>query len=315
MDINGKHSELFDPPMMRLLLNLRGALSLSIITLNTVVWCTPLFVVALFKFIVPPKSWRKSCSHLLISLSEAWISGNNFVLRWISRVDISSNDLGQLSTQESYMVIANHSSWADILVMQKLFNRRIPFLKFFVKQQLIWVPVLGIAWWALDFPFMKRYSHNYLRKHPEKAGKDFEATRRACEKFTDIPVSIVNFIEGTRFTQAKHDRQYSPYQYLLKPKAGGVGYVLTMLGGTISKLVNVSIVYPGKVPGLWDFVCGRTPSVKVEVSVVEVPQPVKGDYINNPECRIEVQRWLNELWSAKNDWLAAQRAEAANSRY
>ncbi len=55
-----------------------------------------------------------------------------------------------------YLVSSNHQSWVDILVLQRIFHGRIPFLKFFLKQELIWVPVIGLAWWALDFPFMKR---------------------------------------------------------------------------------------------------------------------------------------------------------------
>lgn len=48
---------------------------------------------------------------------------------------------------------------------------------------------------------MKRYSRAYLLRHPERRGKDVETTRRSCEKFRLHPTTIVNFVEGSRFTQ------------------------------------------------------------------------------------------------------------------
>ena len=96
-----------------------------------------------------------------------------------------------------YLVSSNHQSWVDILVLQRVFHGRIPFLKFFLKRELIWVPVIGLAWWALDFPFMQRGGGHGARRG------DLEATREACEKFKRIPTSVINFVEGTRFTPAK----------------------------------------------------------------------------------------------------------------
>jgi 1-acyl-sn-glycerol-3-phosphate acyltransferase len=129
-----------------------------------------------------------------------------------------------LEAKGHYLVLSNHQSWVDILILQKVFNRRIPFMRFFLKQQLIWVPMLGLAWWALDFPFMQRHTKSQLQKRPELAGQDIAATRKACEKFLGKPVSIMIFPEGTRFTPAKHAQQQSPFQHLLKPKSGGMAY-------------------------------------------------------------------------------------------
>jgi len=33
---------------------------------------------------------------------------------------------------------------------------------FFIKKELMWVPFLNLAWWSLDFPFLERYSKEYL---------------------------------------------------------------------------------------------------------------------------------------------------------
>lgn len=69
---------------------------------------------------------------------------------------------------------------------------------------------------SFDFPFMRRYSQLFLLKYPHLKGKDIEITKKACQKYKDLPVSIMNFVEGTRFTPEKHKKQESPYKNLLK---------------------------------------------------------------------------------------------------
>jgi len=196
------------------------------------------------------------------------------------------------------------------LVLQKVLNGQVPFLKFFLKQQLIWVPVLGLAWWALDFPFMRRYSKSYIKKNPHKKGKDFETTKKACEKFKAIPISIMNFSEGTRFTEDKHKRQNSPFQHLLKPKAGGIGYVLTLMGDEITKILDVTIDYPNHhSPSFWDLMTGRLDKVVVHAVLLDIPQEVQGSYIESPEQRRKVQKWVNELWLQKDQKLTQIRSK------
>jgi hypothetical protein len=121
---------------------------------------------------------------------EAWISNNKGWMNLVRRTRWHISGLQGLDYQHSYLITSNHQSWVDILVLQYVLNRRIQPLKFFLKQELIWVPVIGLAWWALGFPFMKRYSKAYLEKHPEKKGKDLETTRKTCAKFRDNPVGF-----------------------------------------------------------------------------------------------------------------------------
>ena len=186
-------------------------------------------------------------------------------------------------------------------MLQSVFSKKAPFLKFFLKQELIWVPVMGVAWWALDFPFMKRYTKEFLAKHPEMKGKDTETTRKACEKFKEIPVSVMNFLEGTRFTQAKHDQQQSPYRYLLKPKAGGIAFVLSSMGGILHSMLDVTIVYNEKTIGFWDLMCGNVRHVKVRVTQREIPAEfAAGDYENDAEFRERFQSWVSDLWMEKD---------------
>jgi 1-acyl-sn-glycerol-3-phosphate acyltransferase len=160
--------------------------------------------------------------------------------------------------------------------------------------------VLGLAWWALDFPFMKRYSKAYLEKHPEKTGKDVEITRKACRKFQTIPVSIMNFVEGTRFTPRKHLGQSSPYAHLLRPKAAGIALVLATMGERIHRILNVTIAYPQGEKGFWAFLCGGINEIKIRLEALPIDGELMGDYFQDSEFRAGFQEWLNDLWKEKD---------------
>ncbi len=202
---------------------------------------------------------------------------------------------------EWYLVNCNHQTWADIPIAQKVLNRKVPMLKFFLKQELIWVPVLGICWWALDFPFMKRYSAAQVAKNPALAGKDLETTRKACQKFKTTPVSVFNFLEGTRNTPEKHKRQESPFKHLLKPKAGGAAFVLGSMGEQMNTMLDISIVYPSSRNSFWDLICGRISEVTINVKTIDIPTEFIGkDYANDQEFKSEFQAWINTIWEDKD---------------
>lgn len=278
----------------------RGILSLVFYTLNTVFWVTPIFVLTVVKMVFPIKSIQRHCSRMLNECACLWIGVNKFNQMIFNPVKWDVSGTENLEKNGWYMVVANHQSWVDILVLQRIFHRKIPFLKFFLKKELIWFPLLGQAWWALDFPFMKRYSKSYLKKNPHKKGKDFEATRKACKKFKTIPVSIMNFVEGTRFSEEKHTRQRSPYKNLLRTKAGGIAFVLGTMGEQLNQILDVTIVYPNGKKKFWDFLCGRVDEVRVRVATLPVTEEILGDYTSDLQYRKVFQSWLNELWTEKD---------------
>ncbi len=279
---------------------LRGVTSVLLYTLNTFLWVPLLLLLSIFKFFIPFEKWRVICDKLSICIGNNWILVNNFNQRIFSRVNLDVKGMDDLNPKDWYMVIANHQSTVDILILQNIFYHKIPFLKFFVKKELLWFPVLGQAWWALDFPFMKRYSKNFVRKNPHLKGKDLEITKKACEKFKKNPVSIMNFVEGTRFTKAKHKKQKSPYENLLKPRAGGMAFVLSAMNGRLGRIIDVTIVYPGTVKSFWAFVCGDIDEIKVRVKVLPVNDKIVGDYINDNKFREYFQAWLNDFWAKKD---------------
>ncbi|MCE5245126.1 MAG: acyltransferase [Syntrophobacteraceae bacterium] len=268
-----------------------GAFSLLVLIVNTFFWTSLLFLVFLIKKMVPRDGWRRACDRLIHELGQNWIGCNCFGLECTKKIRWDIQGIDNLKRDAWYLVLANHQSWVDIVVLQKIFHRRIPFLKFFLKKELIWVPMLGTAWWALDFPFVRRDS---------SVRKDFETTRKACEKFKSTPVSVMNFVEGTRFTQAKHEQQNSPYANLLKPKAAGIALVLDALREEIHSILDVTIVYPEGVLAIWPFLCSRSMEIKVLVREIPVTGELIGDYLEDRAFRRPFSNWLNGLWEEKD---------------
>lgn len=276
---------------------LLGVIAAILLAINTLFWCLLLYIPALLKLVIPHKGWRVLCTKVIILVSESWVACNTGWMKLTQGTRWRVEGDERLQRQGWYLVLSNHQSWVDIFAMQRVFNRKAPFLKFFLKKELIWVPVIGLAWWGLDFPFMKRYTPQYLTKHPEMRGKDMETTRNACKKFRATPVSVMNFVEGTRFTPVKHAKQGEPYKHLLKPKAGGVAFVLDAMGDSIETLVDVTIVYPEGAPSFWDFLCGRVAEVQMVIDTVPIPADLRSQ---DEKQRGDVRGWISSIWDAKD---------------
>ena len=287
--------------MKAFLRNVRGVLFFAGLTLNTIVWFIPILFLAVFKLLLPVASVRRLIARILSAMGENWISINEFLMLNLANVRFDAEGLEGLRRDGWYLVVSNHQTWVDVFVLQAVFNRTIPFLKFFIKQQLIWFPLLGFAWWAMDMPFMKRSSPAYLARNPHMKGKDLETTRRACEKFRDTPTSVINFVEGTRFTEAKKTKRKSPYRNLLQPRAGGLAVALSSMGELFTSVVDVTLSYTGSATSFWDMCCGAP--THVHVIVQEQPLEnwlVDGDYEKDRDFRKKVHRWLGDIWLEKD---------------
>lgn len=272
-----------------------------VIALSTGVHAALLFAVTLAKALVPWERFRRACNRPLTAIAESWIGVNTWLLDSFTSTRFEVLIDARLRPDGRYLVLANHQGWSDIPVLQKVFNRRIPLLRFFLKRQLFWVPVLGLAWWALDFPFMRRHSREAIARRPELACQDIQATRRACARFRHIPVAVMNFVEGTRFTVAKHAAQGSPHRHLLRPRAGGVAFVLDAMGDALEAILDVTMVYPAGRPSIVDLFAGRVPEVRIEVRERPIPRGfIGGDYQDDAEFRARFQAWLNGLWDEKD---------------
>ncbi|MBD9413910.1 acyltransferase [Pseudomonas sp. PDM16] len=277
-----------------------------LLLLNTLTLIGPLLLIALLKLVLPGRSLRNTCSRGVMWVAETWAEIDKLIFALLTPTEWDIRGGEGLRRDRSYLVVSNHQSWVDIPALVQAFNRKTPYFKFFLKQELIWVPLLGLAFWALDYPFMKRYSKAYLAKHPEMAGKDLEITKRACERFKDLPVTVVNYLEGTRCTPAKQAQQGSPYRHLLKPKAGGVAFTLAALGPQLDALLDVTLVYPGQTPpGFWKLISGQVPKVIMDIQIRELDAALwGGNYESDPQFRQQVQDWVTQLWQDKDSRIA-----------
>jgi 1-acyl-sn-glycerol-3-phosphate acyltransferase len=269
----------------------RGSLSLLILAFYTLFWSALLFGVGLLKALMPVAGWRTACTRVLNGIAQLWVASNRLGLALTKDIRYDVEGLKGLRRDAWYLLISNHQSMVDIVVLQNVFHGRVPPLKFFLKRELLWVPVMGAVWWLLDFPFMKRTS---------SARRDLEAARLACEKFKALPVTVTNFVEGTRFTPAKHHQQNSPYTHLLKPKSAGLAIVLSTMGEQLETILDVTIAYPRGVTSLWAFLCSRSMEIKVRVRQLAVGDELRGDFMADRELRRRVSTWLDEIWQEKD---------------
>ena len=265
-----------------------GFITFLLFCCNIIFWFIPLSAVTLIKLIIPHAGWRQNFSYPLEWLLTAWTDGNRFVLWLTQKIEWKIEGIEKLNPRGSYLVISNHLNWIDILGLQCSLIHRIPPLKFFVKQELIWLPFIGTSLWALDFPLMKRYSAHYLKRHPESHGRDLETTRKACRKLKNAPFSILNFLEGTRFNEEKHQQQASPYRNLLLPRFGTAAIVLSNLKECLTAILDITIVYPNQqTPRFWDMLCGRVSVIVIHVRELPIPQS-------------RLKPWIRTLWEEKD---------------
>ena len=283
--------------------NIKGVLGFLAVVINTLFWCLFLLTIAIFKLLIPMESWKRLCTKLIINIGECWISCNGLWIQALHRPRWNVEGFEELDSSNWYLAVANHQSWADIFVLQGITNRKIPMLKFFMKHILIWVPVIGLAWWALDMPFLKRYTKEEIQKNPELRGKDIKAMGKSFERYSRYPVSIFSFAEGTRFTKEKKDNQLSQFEYLLNPKIGGIGLTLTTMP-YIKLLLDFTIHYEDERRSFWDFLCGRMSQADVRVRQINIPDNLLGkNYEDDPIFRENLKEWVYDIWSDKEKYL------------
>ncbi len=270
--------------------SLQGSILFVALTVNTIVCSLLLYVVALIKLLIPIRSLRIVCGKLANAIADGWVGVNTLGLKLTKNICWDVQGIDGLQPNAWYLLVANHQSMVDIVVLQSIFHRKIPVLKFFLKKELIWVPFLGIAWWALDFPFMKRKS---------STRRDMETAYNACNKFRLLPVTVMNFVEGTRFTSAKREKDRSPFAHLLKPKPGGMAVVVNALGQQLHAILDVTIVYPKGAPGLWTFLCSSSIEIKARVKQLPVT-PELLESVTDPAYRQRFKNWLDRLWEDKD---------------
>lgn len=283
---------------------LRGAVVIVLLLLNTAFWGGAVLLLGAVKFFIPRSELRRRMILLLAWLGERWVGVNDRIMDLLLPVewDVAGVDIDD--PRGHYLIISNHVSWVDIFAIFRVFHRRAAFVRFFMKSQLIWFPIAGQACAALEFPFMRRYSPDYLARHPEKRGRDLVMARRMCRRYRRVPVAVAIFLEGTRFTREKQENQQSPYEHLLRPRVGAISFALAALGDQLDAVLDVTLAYPAGETSMWDFVTGRLRRVTVRVRRLDVPPELLTGAITEPgEARERFKAWIDGVWRQKDDLL------------
>lgn len=277
-----------------------GVISVVWYTFTLLFCCIYIYFGLFLRFITRGEKSKRRFEAMGLKVSIFWAKVSDILINLTCKTVWEIDDVSQLSSQQWYLLMCNHQSWADIIVLEKVFIRQTSMLRFFVKKQLGAVPLIGTTCKTLNFPFMHRYTKEQLAKNPELQGKDLEVTQKACAACRLMPTTLINFVEGTRFTPKKHKAQLSPFKHLLKPKAGGTAFTIAAMEGTLKVLINTTIIYHGDKISAWDFFCGRIKKITVRFEVSTIPDDLVGDYQNDPQFRVHIQTWLNHLWQAKD---------------
>jgi len=284
----------------------------SVVLPATLILLLPMLIAAGIKLIVPIEAVRVTCRRMVVWIADRWIDlVVGLMRRCLDTRVVVAGDF-EADPSKSYVLLCNHQSWVDVPVLLHVFQGRLPFWRFFLKRGLIWMPLLGPAFWALEYPFVRFPSSKTLERHPERRGENLRTAREACARLRGVPSTVVNFPEGGLFTPERHRAQEASFRFLLRPRAGGTALVLTALGDQVEALIDVTMRFPGGPPSFGRFLSNRVERVDVHVRRIRVPPELtRGDYENDPEFRQRFQAWLNALWREKDDRLARMRSSPA----
>ena len=264
-------------------------------------WTISITLLGFLKFILPFSFVSKPINIILNFMMCAFGFCSVALIKLMNKVEFDYAVDGELSKKEWYLIISNHLSWLDIILLTDFAAGKIPAPKFFLKKELIWLPFVGLGAWALDMPFMQRYSKAFLLENPHLQGKDIETTKKSCEKFRQLPTTVINFVEGNRFTPVKQKLKQSPFKNLLPPKAGGIAFTLATMGELFTSVLDITIIYPDTQGSpMMAMLSGRLKKVIVRVNVHPVTNEIVGDYFNDLTFKHGFQSWLNSVWQNKD---------------
>ncbi len=281
---------------------LRGSLAILLILINALIFPPIVIIFAGLFSLLPCKQWRLKARGWLAYIPFPWTSINSAALaigthgRWDIQLPPG------IENNKPYLVICNHQTWIDILVLYKIFNWGIQPLKFFMKKQLLWsLPIIGLACKSIGFPFLERHTSQAVKKNPSLRGKDIATTRACCQRFLQIPSSMIIFTEGTRYTKQKASKQKSPYKHLLKPKAGGLSIVLGEMHHHLAGIIDVTIHYDMDNINTWNILKGDCKHIRVQAQLRPITDDLIGNYAEDRAFRVTLQQKLNTLWQQKDE--------------
>lgn len=281
--------------------HIRAVLTLAFVILNLSFWILPLTVLMLAKWLLPFPGVRSAIYRVMARIYQIAVGWDSWVLFRVMGINITLTGDEMTFPGQFYLAMANHQSWSDILILQHLFNRNAPILKFLVKRELIYLPIVGLICWAYDFPFLHRRGSQQMPPVAGPGDDDARNLSKALTLFLRSSATIMNFAEGTRYTTEKAEKQRSPYRHLLKPRAGGLATILEILGDRLAAVLDITIVYDTGRPHFWHFLAGRISNVRVHVRTIaareifaETGSPADADHAK------KVAGWINQQWASKD---------------
>lgn len=281
--------------------NLIGIITLLLILTELTIGFSTLALVNIPRALIRTKKLKISLYKLSNWIGEITVLYLKLIMQLMhGKNSIQVFDDNNLSKDDWYLAISNHSSWADIFIILTATNYKIPLLKIFMKKELWWIPFVFLANTTLNMPFVHRHSREALKKNPELRYKDYESTIKSCKRFHRTPTTIFSYAEGTRHTSEKHIEQNSPYQNLLKPKVGGIATALSAVP-QINKLLDFTIVYKSSKKSSWSFLKGEMRNVKVDIQEYSIPDNLKNkNYLDDGSYRADFKQWIEALWVKKD---------------
>lgn len=290
---------------------LKGYIAIVLVVIWLIICFSGFFPLSLLKILIPIRPVQHAITNALLGFVWLWIGFVNIIGRWTSGIEFDIQGLDDIDKKGRYFIVANHSAWTDIIILFHLYHGRMPFPRWFMKRELIWIPMIGYVCWAVDMPFMYRITPEKIKKNPKLKGKDMEITRQKCEKFRGRPIVVTNYLEGTRFSKEKHARQKSPYKHMLMPKYGGAGFALNAMGDQLDGIIDLTVVFSPDSPASgFDYAFGRIGKVVVRARVLPVPMDILSRNLReDEEARMEFRRWVNTIWAHKDKQIGEIKAE------
>lgn len=283
----------FLPAPILLVLNLLG------IAFITLVLALPMLVLVLIRFILP-KQVAKVIDKINQGIFRIWCEFIAGLIHLTNKVEWHIPK--EIPTiKGSCILICNHISWTDIVILLYIFRGKIPITKFFLKKSLIYIPIIGLVCYALGMPFLNRYSRQQLLKNPKLLQKDIQSTKKACQLLLETPSTLVNFLEGTRYTKEKAKLQNSPYKNLMPPKVASLGVSLGLIGRKVDCILNTTLLYPDNTGNIFiQMLQGRLHTIIATVERIEITDDLIGDYLKDKKYKADFTNKMKDLWSQKD---------------
>ena len=286
--------------MKRVLYAISGIISTVLLIVNLLV--TTLFIIIFvpFFYLVPVPTWRRKGFAFAMNIPAIWYRSCYYLLKINRSVQWEISGDTTFNKKGWYLLICNHISWLDIPVVAGAYSYKVPVIKFFMKKELLWgAPLVGLACKLLGYPFLERGKKRSANKR-NKGGADLNTTQKACEQIKGHPTTLFMFIEGTRVTAQKQKKQRSPYQYLLKARAGGMATVLHTMQSQLDGIVDVTVNYDPREFTLLGLTLGKVKKVQLSARVIPIEEALIGDYYHDTQYKTHIRQRLAEIWQEKD---------------